>query len=160
MRELNLILLGPPGAGKGTQAERLREDFGLPYIATGDMLRAAVATAASSAAKAKGYMDAGDLVPDELIIDMIIERIGAEDASDGFILDGFPRNERAGRGARRGARAARPPAHRGAADRRARRGGRAAPVGPARVREEPATSTTSTSTRPSTRAAATWTARG
>ncbi len=92
MADLNLILLGPPGAGKGTQAERLVEDFGLPHISTGDMLRAQVAAGSELGQRAKGYMDAGDLVPDEVIIGMILERIGEEDAADGFLLDGFPRN--------------------------------------------------------------------
>jgi len=91
--DLNLILLGPPGAGKGTQAERLVEDFGLPHISTGDMLRAQVAAGNELGERAKGYMDAGDLVPDEVIIGMILERIGEDDAADGFLLDGFPRNE-------------------------------------------------------------------
>jgi adenylate kinase len=91
--ELNLILLGPPGAGKGTQADRLREDFGLPHISTGDMLRAQVAEGTELGNEAKGYMDAGELVPDEVIVGMIVQRIGGEDARDGFLLDGFPRNE-------------------------------------------------------------------
>ena len=92
MSELNLILLGPPGAGKGTQAERLREDFSLPHIATGDMLRAEVAQGSDLGDQAKRYMDAGDLVPDEVIIGMIIKRVEGPDAADGFLLDGFPRN--------------------------------------------------------------------
>jgi adenylate kinase len=90
---LNLILLGPPGAGKGTQAERLREDFALPHISTGDMLRAEVAQGSELGNQAKRYMDAGDLVPDEVIIGMIIKRVNDSDAADGFLLDGFPRNE-------------------------------------------------------------------
>ena len=94
MSELNLILFGPPGAGKGTQADRLREDFGLPHIATGDILRAQVAEGSELGVEAKRYMDAGELVPDEVIIGMITGRIGAGDARDGFLLDGFPRNER------------------------------------------------------------------
>jgi adenylate kinase len=89
--ELNLILFGPPGAGKGTQAARLQEDFRLPYVATGDILRAAVKDGTELGLKAKGFMDAGKLVPDELVIDLIVDRIGADDARDGFILDGFPR---------------------------------------------------------------------
>jgi adenylate kinase len=89
--ELNLILFGPPGAGKGTQAARLQEDFRLPYVATGDILRAAVKDGTELGVKAKGFMDAGELVPDDLVIDLIVDRIGAEDARDGFILDGFPR---------------------------------------------------------------------
>ena len=93
MSELNLILLGPPGAGKGTQADRLRDDFGLPHISTGDMLREQVAQETELGREAKKYMDAGDLVPDEVIINMITERVGAGDARDGFLLDGFPRNE-------------------------------------------------------------------
>ena len=93
MSELNLILLGPPGAGKGTQAERLREDFSLPHISTGDMLRAEVAQGSDLGNQAKRYMDAGDLVPDEVIIGMIIKRVEGSDSADGFLLDGFPRNE-------------------------------------------------------------------
>jgi len=91
MSELNLILLGPPGSGKGTQGESLQEDLRLPYYATGDILRAAVKEGTELGRKAKEYMDAGDLVPDEVIIAVIIERIEGEEASDGFILDGFPR---------------------------------------------------------------------
>lgn len=91
MAELNLILLGPPGAGKGTQAERIREDFDLAYIATGDMLRQAVADGTPLGAQAKAFMDAGDLVPDEVIIGVIVDRLHGEDARDGFLLDGFPR---------------------------------------------------------------------
>ncbi len=89
--ELNLILLGPPGAGKGTQAERLREDFELPYFATGDILRAAVKDGTELGKRAQEYMDRGDLVPDELICEVIIERIDSPEAADGFLLDGFPR---------------------------------------------------------------------
>jgi len=89
--ELNLILLGPPGAGKGTQAERLTQDFPLAYIATGDMLRQAVAEGTELGLKAKEFMDAGDLVPDEVIIGVALERVEADDARDGFLLDGFPR---------------------------------------------------------------------
>ena len=92
MSELNLILLGPPGAGKGTQAERLENDFHLPYIATGNMLRAAVEEGTDLGQKAKQFMDDGDLVPDELIIGMILECVDDEKCNDGFLLDGFPRN--------------------------------------------------------------------
>ncbi len=92
MSELNLILLGPPGAGKGTQAERLREDFALPHISTGDMLRAEVSQGSELGNEAKRFMDAGDLVPDEVIIGMIVKRVEGQDAADGFLLDGFPRN--------------------------------------------------------------------
>ena len=89
--ELNLILFGPPGAGKGTQAERLKSDFQLPFISTGDMLRANVAQQTDLGKQAKGYMDAGDLVPDGLIVAMAAARLQEADAQDGFILDGFPR---------------------------------------------------------------------
>jgi adenylate kinase len=91
LTELNLILLGPPGAGKGTQAERLQEDFNLVYIATGDILRKAVKDGTDLGRKAKEYMDRGDLVPDEVIVGVILEEIEGEEAQDGFILDGFPR---------------------------------------------------------------------
>ena len=91
MSELNLILLGPPGSGKGTQGERLQEDFRLPYYATGDILRAAVKEGNELGSKAQEYMDRGDLVPDDVIIELIAERVQREEAADGFILDGFPR---------------------------------------------------------------------
>jgi adenylate kinase len=90
--ELNLVLLGPPGAGKGTQAERLVSDFDLPYYATGDILRAAVKDETPLGKEAKAYMDRGDLVPDDLICQVIMERIDQAEAEDGFLLDGFPRN--------------------------------------------------------------------
>jgi adenylate kinase len=93
MSELNLILLGPPGAGKGTQAERLQEDFPLAYVATGDMLRQAVKEGTDLGRKAKEYMDRGDLVPDEVIIGVILDRLSEQDTSDGFLLDGFPRTD-------------------------------------------------------------------
>lgn len=88
---MNLILLGPPGSGKGTQGERLQEDFKLPYYATGDILRSAVRQGTELGQTAQGYMDRGDLVPDEVIIGVICERLEDPDAADGFILDGFPR---------------------------------------------------------------------
>ena len=93
MSELNLILFGPPGAGKGTQADRLRDDFALPHISTGDILRAQVAEGTELGREAKRFMDAGELVPDEVIVGMITERVAGGDARDGFLLDGFPRNE-------------------------------------------------------------------
>ncbi|MGI9185583.1 MAG: adenylate kinase [Solirubrobacteraceae bacterium] len=97
MPELNLILFGPPGAGKGTQAERLQRDFQLPFISTGDMLRGNVKGETELGQQAKQYMDAGDLVPDELIVAMAADRLQEQDAQDGFILDGFPRTlEQAG----------------------------------------------------------------
>jgi adenylate kinase len=89
--ELNLILFGPPGAGKGTQADRLRIDFRLPFISTGDMLRANVKDETDLGVKAKSFMDKGDLVPDDLIVAMARDRLSEPDAQDGFILDGFPR---------------------------------------------------------------------
>jgi adenylate kinase len=89
--ELNLILLGPPGAGKGTQAAHLREDFGLPFIATGDLLREHRDQGTDLGRKAQEYMERGDLVPDELVVAMILDKIESE-GEDGFLLDGFPRN--------------------------------------------------------------------
>jgi adenylate kinase len=97
MAELNLILLGPPGAGKGTQAERLQEDFPVAYIPTGDMLRQAVRDQTDVGKEAKGYMDRGELVPDEVIIAVILDRLGEPDTSDGFLLDGFPRTDQQAR---------------------------------------------------------------
>ena len=91
MSELNLILLGPPGAGKGTQAQRLVEDFRLPYVATGEMLRTAVRDETELGKEAKKYMNNGDLVPDDVIIGLAVERLQEPDTADGFILDGFPR---------------------------------------------------------------------
>jgi adenylate kinase len=88
--ELNLILLGPPGAGKGTQAQRLRTDFDLPFIATGDLLRLHKRDQTELGKKATEYMDRGELVPDVLVIAMILDKIEREGA-DGFLLDGFPR---------------------------------------------------------------------
>lgn len=92
MSQLNLVLVGPPGAGKGTQAERLTSDFDLPYYATGDILREAVKDETELGKEAKSYMDKGDLVPDELICKVIMDRIDTPEAEDGFLLDGFPRN--------------------------------------------------------------------
>jgi adenylate kinase len=89
--ERNLVLLGPPGAGKGTQAERLVDDFGLPYYSTGNILREAVEQGTELGKQAQEYMDAGELVPDELICAVIEERLDSGEADDGFLLDGFPR---------------------------------------------------------------------
>ena len=91
MSELNLTLIGPPGAGKGTQAERLVQDFDLPYYATGDILRDAVKQDTELGKKAKQFMNNGDLVPDDLITEVILDRVDSEEAGDGFVLDGFPR---------------------------------------------------------------------
>ena len=88
---MRLVLLGPPGAGKGTQAARLVEKHGVPQLSTGDMLRAAVAAKTPIGLRAKEIMDAGALVPDEVVIGLIDERLGASDCAKGFILDGFPR---------------------------------------------------------------------
>ena len=87
-----LLFLGAPGSGKGTQAQVLAEKLGIPHISTGDMLRQAIADQTELGNQAKGYMDRGELVPDELILDLIKERLSYADASQGWILDGFPRN--------------------------------------------------------------------
>ena len=89
---MNLVLLGAPGAGKGTVAQELVAEFGVAHISTGDLLRAAVKGGTELGIQAKKYMDAGELVPDQLVIDLVKERLTADDAQQGFILDGFPRN--------------------------------------------------------------------
>lgn len=88
---MNLILMGPPGAGKGTQAERIVEEFKIPHISTGDAFRSAVKQGTALGIKAKEYMDAGLLVPDEITIGVVRERLQADDCKNGFMLDGFPR---------------------------------------------------------------------
>jgi adenylate kinase len=89
---LDIVILGPPGAGKGTQAKRISAETGIPHIATGDMLRQAMDSETEMGVRIKPTYDAGDLVPDDLMIELIRERLSAPDTSDGFILDGFPRN--------------------------------------------------------------------
>jgi adenylate kinase len=91
MRPMRMILVGPPGAGKGTQAARLVETYKIPHISSGDMLRAAVKEGTPLGISADGYMKAGKLVPDDVVIGMILERIAKPDAARGFMLDGFPR---------------------------------------------------------------------
>ena len=88
---LDIVILGPPGAGKGTQAKRISADAGIPHIATGDMLREAIAQHTEMGERVRSVYDAGDLVPDDLMIELIRERLGSSDTADGFILDGFPR---------------------------------------------------------------------
>lgn len=88
---MNIILLGPPGGGKGTQAKRIVEKYGIPHIATGDILREAVAKGTELGKKAKEYMDRGELVPDEIVIGIVKERLKQPDCEKGFLLDGFPR---------------------------------------------------------------------
>lgn len=86
-----IVLLGPPGAGKGTQAVRVASDFAVPHISTGDLFRVEIAAGSELGKKAKGFMDAGDLVPDEIVLDMLAARLAEPDAASGFLLDGFPR---------------------------------------------------------------------
>ncbi|GAE26057.1 adenylate kinase [Halalkalibacter wakoensis JCM 9140] len=88
---MNLILMGLPGAGKGTQAEKIVEQYGIPHISTGDMFRAAIKGQTELGVKAKSFMDAGELVPDEVTIGIVRERLSEDDCKDGFLLDGFPR---------------------------------------------------------------------
>ncbi len=92
MSATRLILLGPAGAGKGTQSERLVRDLGIPQVSTGDLLRAARAAGTELGDKAKSYMDKGELVPDELVFQLVEDRLAQADAQNGYILDGFPRN--------------------------------------------------------------------
>lgn len=89
---MRIVLLGPPGSGKGTQAALLKERLGVPHISTGDLLRAAVAAGTPLGLKAKAAMDAGELVSDELMLGLIEERMGADDVKAGYLLDGYPRN--------------------------------------------------------------------
>jgi adenylate kinase len=88
---MRIVLLGPPGAGKGTQAAQLADRYGCPHVATGDIFRANVASGTELGRVAQEYMDRGDLVPDEVVIAMVMERLGEGDCSAGFVLDGFPR---------------------------------------------------------------------
>ena len=89
---MRIVLLGAPGSGKGTQAQRLQEDLGLPQVSTGDLLRGAVAAQTDLGLRARASMDAGELVSDDIVLGMIKERLGASDAVGGYVLDGFPRN--------------------------------------------------------------------
>ena len=88
---MNIIFLGPPGAGKGTQAQRICDALNIPQISTGDILRRAMKDGTETGIRAKSYMDAGKLVPDEVIIDIVKERLAMDDCKGGYILDGFPR---------------------------------------------------------------------
>lgn len=89
---MNMIIMGPPGSGKGTQAARISENYGIPAVSTGDMLREAIANGTALGREAKSYMDKGELVPDKLVIDIVRERLDEPDAAEGFLLDGFPRS--------------------------------------------------------------------
>ncbi|MBO8178371.1 MAG: adenylate kinase [Bacillus sp. (in: Bacteria)] len=88
---MNLVLMGLPGAGKGTQAEKIVEEYGIPHISTGDMFRAAIKEGTELGLKAKSFMDKGELVPDEVTIGIVRERLSKDDCQKGFLLDGFPR---------------------------------------------------------------------
>lgn len=91
MSQFDLVLLGPPGAGKGTQAGRIVAEYGIPHISTGDILRAAVKNQTTMGLEAKKYMDAGDLVPDSVVIGIVKDRLQEPDTAKGFLMDGFPR---------------------------------------------------------------------
>ena len=88
---MKIIMLGAPGAGKGTQAKKIAEKYGIPHISTGDIFRANIKNGTELGKKAKTYMDQGALVPDELVVDLVVDRVGQEDAKNGYVLDGFPR---------------------------------------------------------------------
>ena len=88
---MKIIMLGAPGAGKGTQAKRIAEKYSIPHISTGDIFRANIKNGTELGKKAKTYMDQGLLVPDELVVDLVVDRVGQEDAKNGYVLDGFPR---------------------------------------------------------------------
>jgi adenylate kinase len=88
---MKIVMLGAPGAGKGTQAEMIAEKYGIPHISTGDIFRANIKNGTELGKKAKEYMDKGELVPDSLVVDLVIDRIHQDDAKDGYVLDGFPR---------------------------------------------------------------------
>lgn len=89
--EMKIIMLGAPGAGKGTQAKRIAQTYGIPHISTGDILRSNIKEGTELGQKAKTYMDKGLLVPDELVVDLVVDRVGKDDAKNGYVLDGFPR---------------------------------------------------------------------
>jgi len=91
-QQLNLLLFGPQGSGKGTQAKRIAAEHGIPHVSTGDMFRAAIAKQTPLGKQVEPILDAGDLVPDDLTVELIRERLAEPDAADGFVLDGFPRN--------------------------------------------------------------------
>lgn len=88
---MKIIMLGAPGAGKGTQAKKIAEKYGIPHISTGDIFRANIKNGTELGKKAKTYMDQGLLVPDELVVDLVVDRVGQEDCKKGYVLDGFPR---------------------------------------------------------------------
>ena len=88
---MKIIMLGAPGAGKGTQAKKIAEKYGIPHISTGDIFRANIKNGTELGQKAKGYMDQGLLVPDELVVDLVVDRVGQKDCGNGYVLDGFPR---------------------------------------------------------------------
>ena len=155
----NVILLGGPGAGKGTQAERIVADFALPHISTGEMLRAAVAKGTEMGREAQKYMESGALVPDEVVIGVVRERLAEPDAARGLPARRLPAHGPSGRGARRHAGRGGQGDHARGAHRRARRGARAAHRRPPLLLAAAARSTTSPSTRPRRRASATSTAR-
>src|SRR5690625_6955005 len=90
---MNIILIGLPGAGKGTQADKISETYNIPHISTGDMFRQAMKEETPLGLEAKEYMDKGDLVPDEVTVGIVKDRLKQEDCKDGFLLDGFPRSE-------------------------------------------------------------------
>ncbi len=130
---MRIVLLGPPGAGKGTQAKLLQDHFKIPQISTGDMLRRAVQSGTALGKQAKKFMDRGELVPDSVVLDLVEERLLADDCRKGFLLDGFPRTVAQAEAFEKIARAAKPASRRGGEPASTERGAGRSPFGTAHL---------------------------